>query len=278
MSIKVRQARPGDKFDIQALLRRAAYKLPPLWRWQEHLCDGLFVVIECQNLVVGGFLAWPDASPIAWVRVAALDDGLAVADWLDLVLPATLQKLRQKGVQKLAWMDYNGWAGPHLPARGFRRFKVITTLETTQHVLIELENALDVHLRPASMQDIPMIIRLDRAAFSPHWWYSASTLRRRYDVTSHFVVAEKADILVGYVEGETHMPRSHLNRIAVHPDCQGLGLGKLLLNDAMQAFWRQGSEYVTVNTQIDNHRALRLYRQFGFESIDDTVTAWERCC
>ncbi len=272
--MRVRQACPRDEFDIRALLQRATYSLPPVWRWQSHLAEDLFIVIERRGIIVGVFFTWPDASPVAWVRTAALDDSLDVPDWLDLALPPTLSRLRQRGVQTLAWMDYDGWARSLLPARGFRRFEIVATMDCKQQTVIEPETAAGARLRPASVVDIPSIIRLNRAAFSPHWWYSASTLRRRFAMTSHFVVAEKAGELLGYVEGETHLPRSHLNRIAVHPDYQGMGVGALLLYDALRAFWRRGSERVTLNTQINNRRALKLYRRFGFESTGDTVTCW----
>ena len=274
MHMRVRQACPRDEFAIQALLERATYRLPHLWRWQDHLTDEPFVVIERRGIIVGVFFAWPDASPVAWVRTAALDASLTASDWIDLALPPTSSGLRQRGVQTLAWMDYDGWASALLPLRGFRRFEVVATMDCTQRAVTEPENAADVRLRPASVVDVLAIMRLDRAAFSPHWWYSASTLRRQFAASSHFVVAEKAGSLLGYVAGETHLPRSHLNRIAVHPGYQGRGMGALLLHDALCAFWRQGSERVTLNTQIDNRRALRLYRRFGFESTGDTVTCW----
>ena len=277
----VRRARPGDWLAIEALFRRARRKSPQLWWWEEHLADDPFVVIERDGIVVGALFAWPDESPVAWVRLAALEDGLDIGEWLNLVLPPVLDSSRCRGVRKLAWMDYGGWAGQHLRAHGFERLTDVITLAKFDRALPGT-NVMDAGLRPADVcvrpmsdADIPAIVAVDRAAFTPHWWYSEFTLLRRAAVAAHFTVAEAADRVIGYTEGELRPPVAHLNRIAVHPACQGHGIGALLLRDALRAFWRLGAEQVSLNTQIDNHYSQQLYRRFGFGPTGDAVTVWE---
>jgi ribosomal-protein-alanine N-acetyltransferase len=123
--------------------------------------------------------------------------------------------------------------------------------------------------------DIPTAVAVDRAAFTPHWWYGEGTLRRRAAEAAHFAVAELAGEVVGYVEGELRRPAAHLNRIAVRPTYQGRGVGAALLDGALRALWQRGAEYVTLNTQSDNRYSQRLYRRFGFEATGDLATVWE---
>ena len=132
-----------------------------------------------------------------------------------------------------------------------------------------------MRLRPASERDLATAAAIEQAAFTPHWWQSTATLRRRAASSSHFTVAELAGAVAGYAQGEVHPPAAHLNRIAVHPAHQGRGLGTLLLCDALRAFWRQGARHVTLNTQADNARSHQLYRRFGFEPTGDSVAAWQ---
>jgi len=273
---KARRAHPGDLPALEALNQRAYRRLPRLWWWDEYLTDDLFIVVERGGTLVGALFAHPDESPVAWVRLAALDDHCDVEEWLDLALPPVLDGLRRRGTQALAWMDHGQWAGPYLKGRGYRRLAEVVTLIKFDHAVPEPgTGGADVRLRPASERDVAAVVAIDRAAFTPHWWHSAATLCRRAAASSHFAVAELAGAVAGYAEGEAHPPAAHLNRVAVHPAHQGRGLGTLLLCDALRAFWRQGAQQVTLNTQTDNHKSRQLYRRCGFEPTGDTVTAWE---
>ncbi len=270
----VRQACPGDWLAITTLHREARRRLPQLWWWEEHLADGPFIVTERDGIVSGVLFAWPDGSPVAWIRLAALDDNLDTREWLDLALPPVLDSLRRQGAQKLAWMDYSGWAGPHLGAYGFGRLTDVITLTKLDRILPKT-NAVDACVHPASSTDIPAVVALDQAAFTPHWWYSQSTLLRRVAASPHFAIVRAAGNVLGYAEGDLRLPVAHLNRIAVHPAHQGHGIGALLLHDALRAFWQIGATQVSLNTQIDNHYSQRLYHRFGFKAAGDRVTVWE---
>jgi GNAT superfamily N-acetyltransferase len=231
-------------------------------------------VVERNGSITGVLFAWPDQSPVAWTRLAAVDNGLDADEWLDLSLPPILNSLRHHGSQVLAWMDYQGWAEPHLTTRGFGRLTEVINLVKLDRTLPRAD-APGVYLRPAADADIPAVVAVDRAAFTPHWWHSEETLYRRAARSPHFVVAEIEGQVIGYVEGETRLPLAHLNRIAVHPAHQGRGVGRTLLNSTLRAFWRIGAERITLNTQADNMHSQQLYRHFGFKPTGDTVTVWE---
>ena len=272
--MEARRAYPDDLPAIESLCRRVYRVLPHLWWWEEHLADGPFVVLEDSGDVVGAFFAWPDESPVAWVRLAVLDNELGVGEWLALALPPVLDELRRCGTRALAWMDYGGWAGPSLHARGFGRLTDVITLVKSDRALPGTSTAT-IHLRAASDADIPAVVAVDQAAFAPHWWHGQTSIQRRAARAAHFAVAEAAGEVVGYAEGALHLPSAHLNRIAVHPAHQGSSIGVLLLGDALRAFWRCGARRVTLNTQLDNRYSQRLYDRFGFMPTGDRVTAWE---
>lgn len=269
-----RRACPDDRSVIKSLHQGTYHTLPQLWPWEEHLADGPFVVVEREGVAVGALFAWPDGVPVAWVRLAVLDDTLDVDEWLTLALPPVLDGLRRHGTQILAWMDYGGWAGPSLRARGFERLTDVITLVKSDRAMPDTSGA-GVLLRPALDADIPAVVAVDRAAFTPHWWHSETTVRRRAAKWAHFGVAEVAGEVVGYAEGELRLPAAHLNRIAVHPAHQEHGVGTLLLSNVLRTFWRRGAERITLNTQADNQYSQRLYDRFRFRPTGDRVTAWE---
>ena len=274
MEPSFRGARPQDWLAIKALVQGVRRTMPGQWQWEAQLNDGLFVVVELRRTLVGAFLACPDNSPVAWVRVAALEDSFDAGRWLHLVLPPASAGLRQRGVGALAWIDYRGWASSYLPGFGFRQLTDVLTMAKFDDDLPRRSDA-GVELRAAEKSDIPAIVAVDRSAFTPYWWNSAATLRRRGDLSSCFVVAEARGQVVGYVEGELQRSAAHINRIAVAPDCQARGIGSALLEHALLALWRAGAEHVTLNTQGDNAASLRLYHRFGFAPLGDRVKVWE---
>ena len=189
--MKLRRASPDDLLAIESLHKRGRRVLLRMWPWEEHLTDEAFVVVEYGGVVAGALLAWPDESSVAWTRVAALDVGLDVGKWLDLALPPVHNRLRRLGSQTLAWMDYGGWAGSHLEARGFEPLTDVVTLAKFDRNLPEVSDTT-AHLRPAAYADVPAVVAVDRSAFTPHWWQSEDTVRRRAVASAHFAVAEVA--------------------------------------------------------------------------------------
>jgi ribosomal protein S18 acetylase RimI-like enzyme len=274
MTMQVRTARPGDRLAVDVLIQSALWSMPVIWNWEDYLENDSFVVVEQAGQLLGALFAWADDSPVAWVRLAAVDGRLGIEGWLKLVLPTVLDSLRRRGVRHLAWMDYRDWVGPHLGAWGFVPLTDVVTLVKYDRALPRASvPATEVH--PARERHIPALIAVDRAAFEPYWWNSMETYRRRMMASSHFVFAELDGRVVGFAEGDRHWPRAHINRLAVHPSWQTRGIGKLLLNHISRALWRAGAMQITVNTQADNLGSLRLYGRRGFELVGDRVTAWE---
>jgi ribosomal-protein-alanine N-acetyltransferase len=295
--VKAREARPGDRPAIEALVNAAYYTTPALWRWDRHLPDEGFIVVEGGthgkrgriNRIRGALLASSDASSVAWIRLAAVDHDLDIGRWLDLSLPPILRTLSDRGVRELAWMDHGEWAHTYLKTRGFSPLMdVITLSKTDRHLpeppVVSMSRAKPrdlveptpqrIILRPATDADLAAIVSIDRAAFEPHWWRSEATLRRMAATASRFTVATWGGKVVGYTEQELHPPAAHLNRIAIHPRIQGRGAGKVLLHNVLSALWQSGARTVSLNTQRHNQRSRRLYHRFGFQPTGDVVTVW----
>ena len=272
--MNIRQVCPDDWLAIETLHNRARHTLPQMWPWEEYLAHEAFVVAEHNRTMVGALFAYPDESPVAWVRVAALHDELDINVWLNRSLPIVIDGLRSSGSRTLAWMDYGDWAGTYLRARGFELLTDVVTYSKFDQSLPPLDVA-DVRMVPAPDKDIPAIVAIDRAAFTPYWWQSEDTIRRRAAASAHFYVARVGGELVGYAEGELRLPIAHLNRIAVIPSHQGRGIGAALLRGALCGFWEQRAEWVTLNTQAHNRASQRLYQRFGFEATGDSVAVWE---
>ncbi len=84
------------------------------------------------------------------------------------------------------------------------------------------------------------------------------------------LVAEDEDgTVVGYIT-TTADEVSGIGRIpnvAVAPDQQGKGVGKMLINAALDRFEDKGMEFVKIETLATNETGQALYPRFGFREI-----------
>jgi len=269
----VRRTRSDDWLAIELLIDTARFASPAIWPWRESLTARGFVVVEVERRIKAALLASSDQSPVAWIRLAAVSEGLDVRRWLDVSLPPILAHLRAQDVRQLAWMDHGSWFTPVLERQGFGRLAEVITLTKTDRGLPPIDTA-PISLRAASDADYEALSVIDRRAFTPPWWRSATSMRRRARSTSRFLVAERGNEVIGYAERELDPPQAHLNRIAVDPLFQGRGVGAALLKHTLVSMWQRGIETVSLNTQRSNRRSQSLYSRFGFAATGDSVTVW----
>ncbi|MGB3535937.1 MAG: ribosomal protein S18-alanine N-acetyltransferase [Microcoleaceae cyanobacterium] len=57
---------------------------------------------------------------------------------------------------------------------------------------------------------------------------------------------------------------AHITVLAIHPDYQGLGLGKGLLWGLLYKSWQRQLKWATLEVRPSNQVALSLYQKFGF--------------
>jgi ribosomal-protein-alanine acetyltransferase len=73
--------------------------------------------------------------------------------------------------------------------------------------------------------------------------------------------------LIGYAGLLAGVGEAEVLTIAVDPAREGRGLGAVLLTELMREAARRGCDDVVLEVRVDNDRAQRLYRRFGFAGI-----------
>lgn len=273
-AVEVRGTRPDDWLPVSVMVQEAHLVSPMVWAWEAHLGHPGFVVAEVEGRIEGALFAAADASPAAWVRLAAVSDELDVDRWLDASLPPVVGHLRQEHIRQLAWMVGDEGLAPAVKRRGFHQLTDVMTFQKVDRALPEPGQPPGA-LRPASGSDFEALATIDHRAFAPYWWRGPPRLRRQAERASRFVVFERRGDVLGYAEMHLHPPTAHLNRMAVDPSYQGEGIGSSLLRELLVSVWEEGVESVSLNTQQGNWRSRRLYERFGFEATGETVTVWE---
>lgn len=73
--------------------------------------------------------------------------------------------------------------------------------------------------------------------------------------------------VVGFILGQLAGDEAEILTIGVHPDCQRLGIGRLLVDGLIRALQRAEAQRVFLEVAADNAAALGLYQSLGFTQV-----------
>lgn len=131
-----------------------------------------------------------------------------------------------------------------------------------------------VTLRPMRWWDLDAVIALEHDLFPEDAWsrgmfWSELAGTRHPGASRVYVVAEDAadGRLVGYAGLAAVAGTADVQTIATARDHWGTGLGARLLTVLLRAATAAECREVLLEVRVDNDRAQRLYRRFGFEPI-----------
>ena len=138
---------------------------------------------------------------------------------------------------------------------------------------------MSVSLRPMTLADLPVVMRLEEELFAPDTWTEAmyrdelSRPETRFYVVAEFDVSGDEDepvegppVMVGYGGLIAYDDEAHVATLGVTEALQGEGIGSLLL-DALLAEADKRSPVVLLEVRADNETAQHLYRRRGFVEI-----------
>ena len=138
-----------------------------------------------------------------------------------------------------------------------------------------------IQIRDANRSDLPRILEIERLAF-PSPWTLASFERELTLPFSRVMVAIPYDDgatrdgrdsqehprehpIVGFLCRWLIADECHVLNIAVHPESRRLGIGGVLITEAISEARINGAGVVTLEVRRTNLPARQLYRKFDFE-------------
>ncbi len=133
-------------------------------------------------------------------------------------------------------------------------------------------------LRDASTADLPSILLIEHSCFPLGVAFGPAQVRRLLrNPRAYCRVAQGAgargtssDIAgwaVGLIRRHRHSKSARLYTLAIDPDCQGQGVGRLLVEDQLAHFRAEGASRVYLEVRSDNTRAIGLYEKLGFKIV-----------
>jgi len=120
-----------------------------------------------------------------------------------------------------------------------------------------------VQIRDATYDDVSAVARIESATFADPWSALSfrNVIRSRH---SRLAVATQNQRVVGYSVTVYVVDESELANLAVIPEVRGLGVGRLLLADALAEGWRRGARHMYLEVRESNLVARHLYEGAGF--------------
>ena len=115
------------------------------------------------------------------------------------------------------------------------------------------------------------ILSQEQMSYMLNWMYSIETLEKSTESDHHFFAIFDGNQAVGFLDVELNCPEPNgmkLQKIYVLPEKQGLGLGKTLLNFAIDFGKKQGMRHLSLQVNRYN-KAVEFYLHAGFEIIDE---------
>ena len=127
---------------------------------------------------------------------------------------------------------------------------------------------------PMRRKHLREIRRIDRLVY-PRPWSMALYLdelqrhgERVYRVAWQAGPAGRPGGVIGYGGFMIVAGEGHITSVAVHPECQGRGVGaRLMLELHREARRIEGLEALTLEVRVSNEAAQRLYRRFGYAPV-----------
>ena len=188
------------------------------------------------------------------------------ADKQNLVLGAAWECFNE-GAEKMVTKLLNENEAAEYREWGFEVACIVRLLEKQLYREPPLPKERDgvriVHFRKKALGDV---LRVDAAAFDDFWRLDPRTIEAIASSCTHnvFLLARSDGETLGYTMGGVNGRLGYLQRLGVHTQHQGKGIGESLALHLLHDLYHLGATVVMVNTQEDNLAALNLYRNLGF--------------
>jgi ribosomal-protein-alanine N-acetyltransferase len=128
-------------------------------------------------------------------------------------------------------------------------------------------DGMSITIESATLADLPAIRVIETQAFTDPW--SERSFREAMDHPAVYFACARRDggEVDGYVVAWFAADQGEIANLAVAPTGWGMGIGKALLDGALDEAARKGIEAVFLEVRDSNDRARRLYQSRGFEEV-----------
>ncbi|MCB1026215.1 MAG: GNAT family N-acetyltransferase [Microthrixaceae bacterium] len=146
-------------------------------------------------------------------------------------------------------------------------FEPVEELIVLAHDLGELPAAPAYRVRSFRLRSRTEVLEVDQRSFEEFWRLDSGGLDEAFGATPKArgrLIRDGSSVMAYSIAGLSGY-EAFIQRLAVDPDHQGVGLGRALTVDALTWAKARSARVAFVNTQATNTAALGLYERLGFE-------------
>jgi len=115
--------------------------------------------------------------------------------------------------------------------------------------------------------DLDGVCRIENVSFSAPWSREAFETDVLKSEATVSWIAERENVLLGYLISWLVDDELHIGNIAVDPDVRGEGIGAALVEKSLGDAAARGLVYAALEVRVSNEQAIALYERFAFRGI-----------
>jgi ribosomal-protein-alanine N-acetyltransferase len=122
-------------------------------------------------------------------------------------------------------------------------------------------------------RDLEEVVAIEEITGLNRWGYDAYRRELFKNPDSLLLVARRFDrdeqgrAVLGFIAGWTVEDELHVNNLASHPEYRGKGVGRSLMEAAVDEAMMRGAAFVLLEVRATNEAAQALYRKLGFSYV-----------
>lgn len=120
-------------------------------------------------------------------------------------------------------------------------------------------------IRPMQQADLDEVIAIEEAVYPFPW--TRGIFKDCLLVGYSCWVYQQQDKIIGYVVMSIAAGEAHILTLAVHPENQGCGVAKQILDHVLETSRDHGADTIYLEVRPSNTRAVEIYRKAGFNEI-----------
>ncbi|MBP2632721.1 MAG: ribosomal-protein-alanine acetyltransferase [Firmicutes bacterium] len=122
----------------------------------------------------------------------------------------------------------------------------------------------EITYREMTIADLDAVVTVENQSFvSP--WSRQAFCDELYNQLAHYLLAVMEETVIGYVGMWLIIDEAHITNVAVLPSYRKLGIGKCMMQKALDVAKERGAVSMTLEVRPSNAPALALYKNLGFE-------------
>lgn len=123
-----------------------------------------------------------------------------------------------------------------------------------------------LHFMPMQAHDLAEVVTIENDVY-PFPWSRGNFLDSLYSGYETWTLRDASGFMIGYFLMMCAVDEAHLLNITVRRGLHGKGLGRLQLDKVSALARERGMDSVLLEVRPSNHRALDVYKQYGFVQI-----------